>query len=803
MSKMCFLWLGNEKRNYIHLTMIINDIVSEGLRTIFRQEWDRRYQAILGPWDDTRTIGQQFYNLEKKRPHNTEHLSRFKSGNINKWNCTVLFDAILYSESIGKTSVNPDVRREVENLRCLTNTVSRVPRCRFSEDEFEDAREKVLNSFYNLGLQIQAEKISNIKIEKRFQPGKHKFLFFLIIFAAFLLFYKLYNTERHIFKVLPPRPPHEVVSRNDLVSKVVNDLHNLRSSVNGELTYFYISGNPGCGKSQLARQIGESYYNEEIKDQSVSIFVMTLNAKNLITLLESYEDFARRLYCTENVVTTIVSSMQTTEVKIRHLRTQIASRIKSYKSWLVIVDNVDNLNLVSPLLPQIRNEEWKGGQILITTQDSTVVPPDSSFHSHISVSKGMGPIECCHLLGALSGTGDRPTLTDVARQLDFQPLALAAAAVYVKLVRDNNVSPQLSWKDYLQKLDEGKGEKTEKLLSEINPTYSQTMRAAVLLAVQKAAEANVALSHAFDFLSLASHESLPLRIVINYVLLVDKDQDKGEVGVKIRRSSLIISEDNEISSIRLHRVVADAIRVCVNKGYRRNNLSRFHAAAKSFYTFNYIDHDQLLIPHLKIFYGAMTDMFPNNTILHAVKPRLEIPKIFRYFGSVLLNYGEFVAAKQYYERALDIDTKHLGSNHVDVAISYNNLGIVYQELGELQQAKHHCERALRIRIELLGYNHIDVAVSYNTLGGIHLDLRDLQQAKDYHERALGICIEKLGPNHDHVATSHHHLGLVHQRLGDLLRAKQYCKRALDNRINDWDLIMLMLQLLTIAWAVYT
>ena len=38
----------------------------------------------------------------------------------------------------------------------------------------------------------------------------------------------------------------------------------------------------------------------------------------------------------------------------------------------------------------------------------------------------------------------------------------------------------------------------------------------------------------------------------------------------------------------------------------------------------------------------------------------------------------------------------LGPNHIDVATSYNNLGLVYEAMGELQQAKDYHERGIEI-----------------------------------------------------------------------------------------------------------
>ena len=57
-------------------------------------------------------------------------------------------------------------------------------------------------------------------------------------------------------------------------------------------------------------------------------------------------------------------------------------------------------------------------------------------------------------------------------------------------------------------------------------------------------------------------------------------------------------------------------------------------------------------------------------------------------------------AKDYHQRALEIRIKVLGPNHIDVATSYNNLGLVNEAMGELEQAKHYYQRALEIKITI-------------------------------------------------------------------------------------------------------
>jgi hypothetical protein len=76
---------------------IVTNIASKELRKIFIQEWNSRYQASSGAWDDTNLSGNQLFNREKTRgrPNKNMLQSKFQLGDTNQWDCSVLFDEIL------------------------------------------------------------------------------------------------------------------------------------------------------------------------------------------------------------------------------------------------------------------------------------------------------------------------------------------------------------------------------------------------------------------------------------------------------------------------------------------------------------------------------------------------------------------------------------------------------------------------------------------------------------------------------------------------------------------------------------
>ena len=89
-----------EQLNYFRICHVTTDILAEGLREVFKREWDNQYKSTtLGEWKDVAQNGTDFYNGESPRNQrrNTHLLATMINGNRVGWDCTMLFYAILYS----------------------------------------------------------------------------------------------------------------------------------------------------------------------------------------------------------------------------------------------------------------------------------------------------------------------------------------------------------------------------------------------------------------------------------------------------------------------------------------------------------------------------------------------------------------------------------------------------------------------------------------------------------------------------------------------------------------------------------
>ena len=252
----------SEQLNFFRVCYVTTDVLADGLREIFKQEWDKVYKSTKGEWKDDSRSGTDFYNggSPQNQKRNALFLATIKNGK----------------------------RREWENFPHITQG-------RLSDTDFQNAIGKVDVAFQ--ALRLTTEKNHGIKNQATFPTEQ------LLNTLKNLqekenqrqvLADQLYK-EVPSFCILPPEPAHDIGSRDCEVAKIAQLLKELKKANYNRLSYSYISGNPGSGKSQLAGLVAQRFFHEQVKEMPhASSFVMTINVASPDSLLESYTNFARQ-----------------------------------------------------------------------------------------------------------------------------------------------------------------------------------------------------------------------------------------------------------------------------------------------------------------------------------------------------------------------------------------------------------------------------------------------------------------------------------------------------------------------------
>ena len=831
-----------EELNYFRVCYITTKIIRDGLRSVFKQEWDRLYGRRLGKWLDTYRNGQDFFNMESRRSRkkNRRLLNIIQYGDTSEWDCTCLIFAILFSDSLGGPLLNPTVASNVNDLRDFRNGFcAHLSQPSVLESDFQANVQRVTNAF--MALNLDTKDLQIIINQRSFPTGEVQKLQEQIAVLE-----EEIQGKPKSFVVLPPKPSHKVIERKAEVENIMQMFSDLqKNNEAGSIVTVYVSGNPGCGKSQTARQVGKMFNDE---NQDGSTFVMTLNAESEESMLDSYKIFARALGITEYSLNSIAGgdSKLTKKEQLLHLKAFSFSKVQSYSTWLVIFDNVNELENLTDCWPG--DEEWGGcGQVLVTTQDSVYLPFGDPFCETVSLSEGMQTKDALNLLRSISqfSSSDKEEEEEehlVLDALDYQPLAIASAALYVRYVHDGTATRKgpgsFTWKSYLKKLEMGKRNVTEKVYEAMNMKYPQSMTSAVSLTLQKLVK-NPVFEHAFQFLALCSPAPIALDVIIKFVTNMEQDLDEDLTATEVSKCCLLMQLSPDADNpplMRVHQVVHEVSKSHFLGTNTEDKVSvliePFIEALSSFAQHDLLQFDlqfhlfsKMIAPHLMVFSNHLE---ASNWALDATsRKRNQAKETVLNFGDICNTHGYVPTAKTYFECALNIasgDGEGSSDDKYIIATTLNNLGVVYLKQGKIEVAKDHHQRALDLfkslnqtksspeiadslnklgnvfyslshfqkakeyfiksltmREEMYGKEDASVASSLNNLGSVYSVLGEHQIAKDYYKRSLALAETLYGEIHPHVADCLCNLGIVHSELGATREASQYHEKGLEMR----------------------
>ena len=388
----------------------------------------------------------------------------------------------------------------------------------------------------------------------------------------------------------------------------------------------YITGQPGSGKTELARQYAEQFISNAKSDSDGSIpLLITLNAKSEESLVKSVKKITKKIPL---------------PVGVEPANDNLGDMIKKLREYirccslpcLLIIDDMFT-NDFNYLLPRPGCKEWGGGEVLITTQDNNLIPHCHQFARELSLNKGMSRDDALDLLKKISPlTKVDDFAEEIIKELDYLPLALACCATFVEETRQSRPATQFGWKEYLRSYRENV-ELKSRTFSENNHAYPFSLTTATAMAVKRMAERSNVLRLIFSFLSYCAFLPVPLNILAHYVienLPVEKNRgamatenEISEVQNEISRCALLIHGRSQgVETITCHQVILDVFRSVETGKPIQQQETDFTKMMKSLnVTLGVMDNtnkDDVLLkvlmrPHVKLFISHANDMSWNNT----------------------------------------------------------------------------------------------------------------------------------------------------------------------------------------------
>lgn len=518
-----------------------------------------------------------------------------------------------------------------------------------------------------------------------------------------------------------------------------------------------LSGLGGVGKTQIAVEYAYRYADEYNA-------VVWIHAEARQTLISDYVHLADLLHLPERKDT----DQQRVAAAVMRWLQHTPGR------WLLILDNVEDLELVTGFLPR-----RGAAHVLLTTRIQATGPSIQSIELD-TLDQEEGTLLLLRRAKRLSADAllDQATVQERAEAeklcalLGGLPLALDQAAAYIE-------ENQCRLADYLHLYQLRRAQLLRRRGGQVGANTSAHVVATTWkLSFEDVERTNPAAADLLRMCAFLHPDGIPEALLLAgaeelnpqlQMTVADPLQWDEAIGV-LRRYSMVRRAAEE-QMLLLHRlvqvVIKDAMAPQVYSEWARRAVHLVSQALPEM-EFNTWPLYQLYLPHALVCIDLMEqeDMrFPQAArLLHQV-------------GSYLYERGRYSDAELILKRALSTREQLYGSEHPDTATSLHDLGMVHWKQGKYEQAESVYRRALSIREHVQGAEHPDTANTLTFLGVLYWHQGKYEQVEPLFRRALSIRERALGPTHSLTALSLNNLAALYYKQGKYEQAGPLFQRA--------------------------
>lgn len=390
--------------------------------------------------------------------------------------------------------------------------------------------------------------------------------------------------------MLKHEPKHEYHKRTMDVDFLIGEFDRLRLENPDKEVHVIISGGPGFGKSELARQLGKEIY---IRDNFFHIFgnalfdvsfasrhpvdVVTLEAESMEYLQHAIEEVLGKCQG-KTVEITHDPTVKEENVLLKFRKLKEAFKNRSSKP-VIIFDNVKEDMFVrlykkrnhDMFLLNPGNDEYGELRIVVTSQ----YQPASTFRSvsYKHLSDGLPLNDSVKLLNKITKLhNDSKNASFLAQELGRLPLSLANAGLCIQL--DKKFNAEASYYTYLKDFTlelrnyRRNVEKTWELGVNEGLSYNRTAAVAAFKSIKQLVMSSdhVLYQDVVCFVGYCDSPTISAKLFFNYTLMNSalKDYTEFEVYSLIRKSSIYdLKLSHKRTLILTHQVIREASRrVC-------------------------------------------------------------------------------------------------------------------------------------------------------------------------------------------------------------------------------------------------
>lgn len=551
--------------------------------------------------------------------------------------------------------------------------------------------------------------------------------------------------------LLPFGQNEDFVERGNILTNLVEKI--LPGAKNNDCQRTVLEGLGGVGKTQIAL---EAAYRVCDRDQDCSVFWVP--AITVATFEVAYREIGRALGTTG-----IEDDKADVKGMVKTALERTAGR------WLLIVDNIDNVELLTSNGLQDFFPFHQKGSILFTTRNHEVAVRLGASARNTQKIEEMNEAEALELLQ--SGLTQRQyhdtqATSDLLQHLVYLPLAIKQASAYMAIRGVTTAT-------YLRYCLESDEKQIELLNADFEDRWrysrdTNPIATTWLISFLHLEQTYPLAVDYLQFICLLAEKDIPLS------LLPDGENDAAkDEAIGILEGYAFISLREQREAFDIHRLVRLATRNWVNQEWDRHCTKAIQQLDKVYPSpehenrqtwIGYMPHAQEALQYLQ----ECADKEAEASLIFDVASSQE-------------QLGKYKEAEEMYRRSLELYTSVFGPTHSDTLASMNNLANVLDDLGKYDEAEEVHRETLELKKSILGPDHPDTLTSKNNLAQVLESLGRYEEAEDRYRETLELKKWVLGPEHPDTLISMHNLAGVLRRLGRYDEAEKLHRETLELR----------------------
>ncbi|RYP18082.1 hypothetical protein DL767_009897 [Monosporascus sp. MG133] len=557
-----------------------------------------------------------------------------------------------------------------------------------------------------------------------------------------------------------------------------------------------VEGLGGVGKTQVAL---EAAYR--VRDQHPACSIFWVPAVDSISFEKAYREIGEALG---------VQGLDDDKADVKSL-VKTALSCESVGSWLLIIDNADDLKLLfaNPALADHLPFSRKGSILFTTRNHETAVRLD--IREHIITLKEMSDAEATKLLQTglkENQTNDTESTVRLVEFLANLPLAIKQASAYMAKTGISTTK----YLNYCQSNDKIMAELLSKDFEDRNRYRDMNNPIATtwMISFNHISRDMPLAAQYLKFICFLAQKDIPVSL-----LPPGENELKANEAIGTLKGYAFILDRENLDSFDIHRLVQLAMRNWLQgKGeWQKWSINVIQQLADKYplpahenrkVWMRYLPHGQaaLKLQENLVDKEASASLLFNVAESYSIlgkykeaeqmhRQALELREAvlgreypdtlasMNSFAVSLRNQGKYEEAEELHWQALQIIKKKLGGNHPDTLTSMNNLALTLQSQGKYEEAEQMHRQALELRKEVLGEKDPDILNSISSLAGVFEGQGKYMEAEQMHRQALELREAALGREHPDTLASRNNLAAIFRCQGEYVKAEQTHRQTLE------------------------